>query len=216
MTLRSIPSLTAPALAAALTLLAGAPVLAQTAAPAASAPAAATAEIGGTYQIDPDHSHVVFSYDHMGYSTSHGMISGVSGTVVLDKANPAASTVEATFPLSAIQTMSPTLNEHIAASDEFFKGAAPATAVTFKSTSVKVEDDDKAEVTGDLTLNGVTKPVTLETKLTKADVNPMSGKPAVGFEIEGKILRSDFNLGAFAPAVSDEVELDIAIEAAKD
>lgn len=171
-------------------------------------------QIGGTYAFDPEHSQIVFSYNHMGFSTSHGFVNGVTGQVVLDEADPAKSSVEAQFPLSAMRTVAPALDEHLF-SDDFFKGAAPDTQVTFKSTSVVPGADDTAEVTGDLTLNGVTHPVTLTVRLNKAASNPMSGKPAVGLNAEGSINRSDFGLGAFAPAVSDAVQIQIAVEAVK-
>lgn len=211
------PGTAAPAAAAPA---AAAPAAADPAASAAAAPAAGAAaapadpEIGGTYTFDPEHSQIVFSYDHTGFSTSHGFVNGVTGSVTLDKADPSKSTVEASFPLGSLRTIAASLDTHIMG-DDFFKGAAADTAVTFKSTSVKIEGDDEAKVTGDLTLNGVTKPVTLDVELKKAGAHPMTGKPAVGFDIETRIKRSDFNLGAFAPAVSDEVEIDIAVEASK-
>ncbi|PAU96646.1 YceI family protein [Paracoccus salipaludis] len=213
----------------ALSALLAAPAVAQTApdaqqAPAAPEPAAqAAAEtaapaegggLSGTYVIDPGHSQIVFSYDHLGFSISHGMINGVTGSVTLDAANPANSTVEASFPLSAVSTVDATLDEHIFG-DKFLNGASPDTQVTFRSTKVEVEDDDEAKVTGDLTLNGVTVPVTLEVELRKAAAHPMTQKPAVGFKAEGEIKRSDFNLGALAPAVSDEMEITISAEAIK-
>ena len=211
------PAAAAPAAAAPA---AAAPAATDPAASAAAAPAAGAAaapadpEIGGTYTFDPEHSQIVFSYDHMGFSTSHGFVNGVTGSVTLDKADPSKSTVEASFPLGSLRTIAASLDTHIMG-DDFFKGAAADTAVTFKSTSVKVKGDDEAKVTGDLTLNGATKPVTLDVELKKAGAHPMTGKPAVGFNVETKIKRSDFNLGAFAPAVSDEVEIDIAVEASK-
>lgn len=201
----------------ALSALLAAPAFAQTATDAGAAPAAdagAAADIGGTYSFDPSHSQIVFSYDHMGFSVSYGMINGVTGQVTLDPAEPAKSSVEATFPLSSIRTIDPGLDEHMYGKD-LLNGAAPATAVTFRSTSVELEDGDEARVTGDLTLNGVTAPVTLDVELRKAAPNPMTQKPAVGFVAEGEIKRSDFNLGAFAPAVSDEMEIRISVEAVK-
>jgi polyisoprenoid-binding protein YceI len=206
----------------ALSTLLAAPAFAQTAtdapaqAPEAEAQAAAApaADISGTYDFDPTHSQIVFSYDHMGFSVSHGMINGVTGQVTLDAENPANSSVEASFPLSSIRTVDAGLDEHIYG-EEMLNGAAPATAVTFRSTSVEVEDENEAKVTGELTLNGVTAPVTLDVELRKADVNPMVQKPAVGFVAEGEIKRSDFNLGMFAPAVSDEMEIRISVEAVK-
>ena len=213
----------------ALSALLAAPAVAQTApdaqqAPAAPEPAAQAAaetaapakggDLSGTYVIDPGHSQIVFSYDHLGFSISHGMINGVTGSVTLDAANPANSTVEASFPLSAVSTVDATLDEHIFG-DKFLNGASPDTQVTFRSTKVEVEDDDEAKVTGDLTLNGVTVPVTLEVELRKAAAHPMTQKPAVGVKAEGEIKRSDFNLGALAPAVSDEMEITISAEAIK-
>ena len=192
-------------------LLAG-PAFAQTATDAAPAEAA---DISGTYTFDPAHSQIVFSYDHMGFSVSYGMINGVTGQVTLDAANPANSSVEASFPLSSIRTIDAGLDEHIYGED-MLNGAAPATAVTFRSNSVELEDEDEAKVTGELTLNGVTAPVTLDVELKKAAPNPMTQKPAVGFVAELEIKRSDFNLGMFAPAVSDEMEIRISVEAMKD
>jgi len=201
----------------ALSALMVVPAFAQTATDAgAAAPAAdaAAADIGGTYSFDPAHSQIVFSYNHMGFSVSYGMINGVTGQITLDAENPANSTVEASFPLSSIRTIDAGLDEHIYG-EEMLNGAAPATAVTFRSTKVELEDDDEAKVTGELTLNGVTAPVTLDVDLMKAAPNPMTQKPAVGFVAEGEIKRSDFNLGAFAPAVSDEMEIRISVEAMK-
>ncbi|WP_081962684.1 YceI family protein [Paracoccus sanguinis] len=191
---------------------------ATTEAPAAGAGAtdasATPASISGTYVFDPEHSQIVFSYNHLGLSTSRGVINGVTGTVTLDEADPTKSKVEASFPLSAIRTVAPALDAHLL-SDDFFKGQTPDTRVTFVSTEVVRGDDDEAKVTGDLTLNGVTRPVTLEVEITEAGAHPMTGKPVAGFDIEGKINRSDFGLGAFVPAVSDEISFDIAVEAGK-
>ncbi|WP_312524979.1 YceI family protein [Paracoccus sp. (in: a-proteobacteria)] len=172
------------------------------------------APAAGTYNFDPDHSAAVFHYKHMGFSTSTGIARGITGTIVLDPAEPAKSTVEASFPISNILTVSAQLDEHMRGKD-LFNSPDGSQMVTFKSTKVEVDDEDEAKITGDLTLNGVTKEVVLDVDLTKAGTNPMSGKPAVGFDAETKIKRSDFNLGIFAPAVDDEVKIDISVEAAK-
>ncbi len=172
------------------------------------------APVAGTYNFDPDHSAAVFKYKHMGFSTSTGLVRGITGKIALDPADPAKSTVEASFPISQILTVSAQLDEHMRGKD-LFNSADGTQMVTFKSTKVEPSDDDEAKVTGDLTLNGVTKEVVLDVDLTKAGANPMSGKPAVGFDAETKIKRSDFNLGLFAPAVDDEVEIEISVEAAK-
>ena len=107
--------------AVSLATLLAAPAFAQT----ATGAAAPAADIGGTYSFDPSHSQIVFSYDHMGFSVSYGMINGVTGQITLDAANPANSSVEATFPLSSIRTIDPGLDEHMYGKD-LLNGAAPA------------------------------------------------------------------------------------------
>lgn len=218
-----LSALAAPALAQDAAPPAGAPA-ADAAAPAAGAPPAATdapaapaidpEAPAGNYVLDQEHSAIVFSYDHLGSSTSRGTIRGVSGTITLDPAAPANSKVEIAFPLSAIQTVSRQLDEQLFGPD-LFDGAAPATAVTFTSTAVEPIGPDTARVTGDLLLNDVTAPVTLDVTLRRLGKHPMTGQPSAGFDITGTLNRSDFGLGAFAPAIGDEVGLEISVEAAK-
>ena len=167
-----------------------------------------------TYQFDPDHSQVVFEYTHMGFSTSTGIINGVTGTLVLDAENPAASTVEATIPMAGLRTVAEALDGHLFGPD-FFNTDKAAAVATFKSTKVEPEGDKEAKVTGDLILNGVTKQVVLDVDLNQIAAHPMTGKEAAGFDAETEIKRSEFNLGQFAPAVEDEVEISISIEAVK-
>ncbi|WJS84436.1 YceI family protein [Paracoccus sp. TOH] len=166
------------------------------------------------YDFDPAHSQVVFDYDHMGFSTSTGIINGVTGKLMLDAENPANSSVEATIPLSGLRTPSPELDKHLFGADFFNTDAAGAVA-TFKSTKVELDGDKEAKVTGDLTLNGVTKPVVLDVDLNQVAAHPMVGKEAAGFDAEAEIKRTEFNLGKFAPAVEDEVEIKITVEAVK-
>lgn len=181
----------------------------------AATPEASGAPASGTYAFDPQHSHILFSYDHMGFSTSTGMVRGVTGEVTLDPADPAKSSVTASFPLSGLITVAQDFDAHLMRSEEFL-GNAPADAtVTFTSTSVEPSGDDHASVTGDLTLNGTTQPVTLDVILRKSGAHPVEQKPAAGFAATGTIKRSDFGLGAFAPAVGDEVAITIAVEAMK-
>lgn len=180
--------------------------------PAFILPAVAQDGLSGSYAFDPQHSHIVWSYDHLGYSHSTGMVRGLQGQVTLDAADPSKSSVEAQFPLSALTTVTPDLDTHLRSAD-FFDDPDGATLITFRSTSVAPEGDDEARVTGDLTINGVTRPVLLEVELRKAAPNPMTEQPTVGFKAETEIKRSDFGLGAFAPAVSDELSIDIHVEA---
>ena len=166
----------------------------------------------GTYAFDPHHAQAVFTYDHMGYSTSFGVVNQMTGEVTLDPADPSKSTVTASFPLNTIRTISPDLDAHLASGDFF---GTDQGEVTFVSTAVEPTGDRTANVTGDLTINGHTQPVVLEMTLNNAGFNEVEQKPAVGFTGKTTILRSDFGVGGFAPAVSDELQIELNVEALK-
>lgn len=179
------------------------PVFAQDAMPAS-----------GTYTFDPEHSAISFDYDHNNrLSDSYGMVRGIEGTIVLDAENPANSTVEASFPMSNIITIAPALDEHIRGED-FFNSSDGSSPISFKSTKVVPEGDNEAKVTGDLTINGVTKEAVLDVDFNNYAENPMTKAMTAGFNAETTIKRSDFDLGAFVPMVEDEVEINISVEAA--
>lgn len=168
----------------------------------------------GTYAADPGHTLVVWEVDHFGFSKYSGIFGDVSGTLVIDPANPAASKVDVTIPVSKVTTASAGLTDHLlrAGKDggkaDFF-GPAPADA-KFVSTRVVLDDDgDEAKVTGNLTLNGVTKPVTLDVDFHGAGTNPFNKKATIGFNAETTIRRSDFGVNYGIPVVSDLVELEI-------
>lgn len=165
------------------------------------------------YLLDPSHSQIVFSYNHFGFSTTYGMFSGFEGEIMFDEADPAASTVTVSMPVKSMFTGWEQRDGYFMSADFF--GATDEDLVTFTSTSIDVTGEKTANITGDLAMNGITKPVTLEAKLNKADINPMANAPWLGFDASATVLRSDFGLGAFAPAVSDEVDIIISIEAQK-
>ncbi|MEM7075019.1 MAG: YceI family protein [Pseudomonadota bacterium] len=165
------------------------------------------------YTLDPSHSQVVFSYNHLGFSTTYNMFSGFEGEIMFDAEDPAGSSVSVSMPVTSLFTGWDARFEHFMA-DDFF-GASDGDLITFTSTSIDVTGDTSALITGDLTVNGITKPVTLDTVMTKIGDNPMSGKPWVGFNATAEILRSDFDLGGAAPAVSDGMNIIISIEAGK-
>ena len=164
-----------------------------------------------TYELDPSHSQIVFDYEHLGFSTSYGMFSGLEGTIDFDAEDPASSTVEVSFPVRGMMTGWEARYEHFM-SDDFF-GAAEGDLVTFTSTSIEVTGENTALITGDLTMNGVTKEVTLDTTLNQAGTQPMEGREWLGFDATTTLLRSDYNVGAFAPNVGDEVNVMISLEA---
>lgn len=173
-------------------------------------PAFATSQ---TYVLDSSHSQIVFTYDHLGYSTTYGMFSGFEGEIAFNQADPAASSVNVSFPVRSMLTGWEARFEHFMG-DDFF-GATEDEMVTFASTSIEVTGETTALITGDLTLNGVTKAVVLDAKLNQASNHPMAEKPWAGFDATTTILRSDFEVGAFAPFISDEVAIMISIEAMK-
>lgn len=201
------------ALAAALAIASTGAVIAQmpSAPPGSNNPAAVT---GGTYTADPNHTQVIWTLNHMGFSPYTGIFGDVSGTLTLDPTNLNAAKVSITIPVSKVTTARG-LSQHLlrpgkdGGKPDFF-GASPADA-TFVSTKV-VASGQTAKVTGNLTLNGVTKPVTLDAKFYGAGKAPpmMGGKENVGFSAKGSINRSDFGLGFGVPVVSDKVDLDIA------
>ncbi len=183
--------------------------------PGAPDPSRVTA---GAYTADIHHTMVRWEVDHLGLTPYFGIFGDVTGTLALDPKNLSAAKVDITIPVSKITTASPGLTEHLfkpsaepGAKPDFF-GPSPADA-RFVSTSVTVSKDDptEAKVTGNLTLNGVTKPVTLDVEFYGAGTMPpaMGGKENVGFKAEATIRRSDFGIDGFIPLVSDEVKLDI-------
>jgi polyisoprenoid-binding protein YceI len=199
----------------ALPLLVAAPIIAQPTAPKEAPgkvdPARVTA---GTYAVESTHSQVGFEVMHFGFNPYYGLFGDVTGSMTLDPKRPNATTVDVTIPVSSVVTSSKGLNEHLlrAGKDggkpDFF-GPTPA-AARFVSTKV-VSKGMAAKITGNLTLNGMTKPVVLDAKFTGAGTNPYSKKATVGFEAETTIKRSDFGLTTGIPFVGDEVELDITV-----
>lgn len=164
-----------------------------------------------SFDLDPSHSQIIFSYDHLGFSTTYGMFSGFEGTIEFDADNPAASSVEVAFPVTTMLTGWEQRFGHFMSPDFF--NATDEELVSFTSTSIEVTGDDTALITGDLTLNGVTKSVVLDAVLNGQGNNPMANKPWLGFNATTTLPRSDYGLGAFVPAISDEVNVVISIEA---
>jgi polyisoprenoid-binding protein YceI len=175
-----------------------------------AAPAFAAPE---KYTLDPSHSQIVFSYNHLGFSTSTGMFSGFDGEIMFDQQDPAASSVSVSFPVMSMITGWDPRKEHFMSPDFF--DAKDSDMVTFKSTSIEVTGEKTAKITGDLTLNKVTKSVVLDAVLNQAGEHPMEKKPWAGFSATTTLLRSEYNLGMFTPYISDEVQVNISIEAGK-
>ncbi|WP_299962011.1 YceI family protein [uncultured Roseobacter sp.] len=165
------------------------------------------------YVLDSSHSQVLFSYNHLGYSTTFGMFSGFEGEIMFDADDPAASSVTVSMPVMSMFTGWEKREDHFMGADFF--GAEEDDMITFTSTSIEVTGEDTAKITGDLTMNDTTKEVVLDAVLNQTGTHPMANKEWAGFDATTTLLRSDFGVGAFAPAVSDEVDVRISIEASK-
>lgn len=171
-----------------------------------------------TYTVDPSHSQVAFSYNHAGFSTTYGMFSGFEGEVMFDQQDPANSSVTVSIATDKMISGWGPRDDHFLNSGDFFK-LSEHPVVTFTSTSIEVTGERTALISGDLSLNGVTKEVVLDATLNGVTdaypFPPFDGQQAAGFDATTTLLRSDFDLGLFAPFVADEVELRISIEAMK-
>ncbi|MGA9342482.1 MAG: YceI family protein [Rhodanobacteraceae bacterium] len=165
-----------------------------------------------TYTLDSNHTQTLFTWNHFGFSNPTGNFNTVNGTLVFDAEDPAKSSVEVTIPVASIDTHVPALDEHLKQADFF--DAAKYPTITFKSTAVeRAAKPDTFKVTGDLTIHGVTKPATLLATLNKRGEHAMRKAPAIGFDATTTLKRSDFGMGAYVPAVSDEIRVHITTEA---
>ena len=169
----------------------------------------------GTYAADARHTLIGWRVNHFGFNDYFGIFGNVSGTLTIDPAAPQNAKVDITIPVAEVTTANQGLTDHLlragrdGGKPDFF-GPNPA-AARFVSTSV-VPNGTNARITGDLTLNGVTKPVTIDAKFTGAGNAMMPpNRLTLGFEGTTTIKRSDFGITTFVPMVSDEVELDITV-----
>lgn len=176
----------------------------------AAAPALAAPE---SYALDAGHTFPRFSYSHFGYSTQLSRFNKTTGRIVFDKAAKTGS-VDITIDTKSVDTGFPLFNEHIQSAD--FLDTAQFPTATFKSTKVVFDGDKPTAIEGNLTLKGVTRPVTLTVTSFQAMPHPILKKDAIGANANVTVKRSDFNAGKYAPNVSDEVRIDIAVEAIKE
>jgi polyisoprenoid-binding protein YceI len=171
-----------------------------------------------TYTLDPEHTEVRFSWNHLGMSRQSGRILDVKGTVEFEPAEPEASSVEVVMKLASLTTSVPALDKHLLKTKDFFDLASHPT-MTFRSTAVKKTGGKTALVSGDLTINGISRPVVLETTWNFSGEHPMakinpaySEVYASGFSARTQIFRSDFGITRTIPFVSDEIQITIETE----
>ncbi len=170
------------------------------------------------FAIDKQHTEIRFSWDHLGLSRQSGKFTDMTGTVSFDSEKPDATTVSVSIPVASMMTGVPPLDAALVKTKDYFDVAAHP-VITFKSAIVKVTGDKTAELVGDLTINGMTKPVTLAVVWNflgphpLGSVNPtFAGKVAAGFSARTQILRSEWGITRLIPLVSDEIRISIEAE----
>jgi polyisoprenoid-binding protein YceI len=177
---------------------------------AALAVSSTTALAAEPYVIDANHTQVLFTYSHFGYSHITGRFDKVEGDFLFDAKDPTKSSIQVNIPIASISTGVPDLDTELRTA-KFFDADQFPTA-TFQSTTVTSTGKDKLAVNGDLTIHGVTKPVTLDVTINRVGMHPMKGVAAAGFDATATIKRSDFGISQYVPNVSDEVTLHITME----
>jgi polyisoprenoid-binding protein YceI len=163
------------------------------------------------YQIEKNHTSVVWFANHFGYSDSSGKFTDIDGTITFDEKSPTSSVVDVTIKIASLSTGLPKFEQHLKTAD-FFNIEKYETA-KFVSKKVVVTGKNKAKVHGELTLVGVTKPVVLDVKFNKIGTSPITQKETIGFSATGEITRSEFGINYGIPGVSDKVKLVIEAEA---
>ncbi|MDO8989904.1 MAG: YceI family protein [Sideroxyarcus sp.] len=165
-----------------------------------------------TYVLDNNHTKPRFEYSHFGYSTQSSRFDAASGTIKLDR-EAKTGAVDVVIDAKSVNTGSSVFNGHIQAADFFDTDVYPT--ITFKSTKMRFDGDKPVAVEGNLTIKGITKPVTLAITSFLCMPHPIAKKDACGANATVQVKRSDFNMAKYTPHVSDEVTLTIPVEAMK-
>jgi polyisoprenoid-binding protein YceI len=163
---------------------------------------------GGAFAVEPLHTRVLFGVSHFGFTTYYGEFSGVSGSLDLDPKNPSGSELNIQIPVASIGTTSAELNSEL--KDEQWFDTVKYPNISFKATKVAMTGPEKADIVGDLTLHGTTKPVVLHAVFHGAGVNPLNQRYTVGFDASAKIRRTEFGVSTLVPLISDDVDIIIS------
>ena len=162
----------------------------------------------GHYSVEPHHTRVQFTVSHMGFTDWYGDFSGVSGRLELDPAHPDAAQVEIAIPVASVSTTNAKLDEELKSADWLDAGRYPA--IRFTSRRVVRTGSIQARIEGDLTLHGVTRPVTLSASFNGAGTDPIEKHYVAGFNATTSIRRSDFGVANYVPLVGDELAIRIS------
>ncbi len=163
-----------------------------------------------TYQVDPVHSSLVFRVKHMNTAYVYGMFTSMKGTVVVDEANPARSSINIEVDADSVNTNNQQRDNHLRSPDFFNTRQFPT--ITFRSTEIRRVNANTVQVRGDLTMRGVTRPITANVTLTGKGKNAQ-GKDIIGFETTFTIRRSEFGIRYGLPGLGDDVRVTLSIEA---
>jgi polyisoprenoid-binding protein YceI len=164
------------------------------------------------YKIDPNHTHVLFLVDHLGFSKMIGFFTTFTGAISFDQDKPEASKLNVAIKTASLQTQFPPRDSDLKGADWFNVKEFPQ--MTFVGTTFTKKDDTSGEIVGNLTMLGVTKPLTLAVTFNKAGKRA-DGADAVGFSAHGSLKRSDFGMKTFLPYIGDNVDLMIETEATR-
>jgi polyisoprenoid-binding protein YceI len=162
------------------------------------------------YVFDKAHTQILFFVSHLGFSMMQGEFHDYDGEFIFDREDPSRSLVEVSIATASVDTDHDGLNEHLRTADFFDSETHPT--MSFKSTSIERTGEDTGLITGDFTMLGVTRPVTLDVTFNKADVHPVSEKYIAGFSGSTTIKRSDYGMTYSVPAVGDEVKVRLEVE----
>lgn len=173
--------------------------------PANPDPAAVEA---GIYRVDPNHTQVMFTVSHMGFSEYSGRFTGVGGSLQIDPRKLATTRLDVTIPVNSVSTTSEKLDGEL--KSEQWLDAGRFGQMRFRSTKVTPTGAGRARIDGELTLHGVTRPVTLQARFVGAGVNPLDKAYTVGFQATGTLSRSAFGVSTYVPLIGDEVTLTLA------
>ena len=182
-----------------------------TLAAAAAVAVAQPALAAEAYVFDRGHTNIHFSWNHFGFSTTSAEFEEFSGTLMYDEGQPTASSIDVTIDLASVDSGFETFNGHLRDKAEWFNTDEYPTA-TFESTGIEAVGDNRYQVTGNLTLKGVTREVTLDTVINKVGQHPVTKAQTIGLDANTTVKRSAFNMGQYAPSVSDEVNISISAE----
>lgn len=175
-----------------------------------AAPASGQPVETNRFTLDREHTAILFYVSHLGFSDMVGRITEFDGAFNFDPERPSEGSVQVTMKPSSIETSSRALDMKLQNVDFFDSDRFPV--ITFKSTAINTTGTDTADIIGDLTMRGLTRPVVLKVKFNKADFNPFSGAYVAGFSATTTIRRSDFGMTIYNPAVGDDVRIAIQLE----